>query len=223
MAVLRVVQCWDDGVISDIRLSELLREFGAKATFNLNPGLHGEERKLDEWRFKGVSVGRLSWGELRSVYSGFEIANHTLTHPSLPKLGDEDLAREIGEGRDRLRQHFQAEIRGFAYPFGHYDARAMRAVRSAGHNYARTVGSAADVMSAEDAMALHPSCHFCAEDFWQRYESSKESGVFYFWGHSFELVDDAMWESLRAKLVRIADDPQSLWTDLSELFPVRER
>ena len=38
--MLKVVQCWDDGVINDIRLTDLLRRWGAKATFNLNPGLH---------------------------------------------------------------------------------------------------------------------------------------------------------------------------------------
>lgn len=48
--MLRVVQCWDDGVEDDIRLMELLRRHGATATFNLNPGLHGTERG-NRWRY----------------------------------------------------------------------------------------------------------------------------------------------------------------------------
>ena len=37
---IRVAQCWDDGVTDDIRLIEILRKHGAKASFNLNPALH---------------------------------------------------------------------------------------------------------------------------------------------------------------------------------------
>ncbi len=37
---LRVVQCWDDGDLGDIRLCEILRKYGAKASFNLNPAHH---------------------------------------------------------------------------------------------------------------------------------------------------------------------------------------
>ena len=38
---MKVVQCWDDGVVNDVRLTNLLRKYNAKATFNLNPGNHG--------------------------------------------------------------------------------------------------------------------------------------------------------------------------------------
>ena len=37
--MIRVAQCWDDGVATDIRLTEILRKYNAKATFNLCPGL----------------------------------------------------------------------------------------------------------------------------------------------------------------------------------------
>jgi hypothetical protein len=44
---IRIVQCWDDGVEDDIRLCALLRSLGAKATFNLNAGLHGTTKRGD--------------------------------------------------------------------------------------------------------------------------------------------------------------------------------
>ena len=31
--MIRVAQCWDDGVATDIRLTEILRKYNAKATF----------------------------------------------------------------------------------------------------------------------------------------------------------------------------------------------
>ena len=38
--MIKVAQCWDDGVINDIKVADLCRKYGAKATFNLNPALH---------------------------------------------------------------------------------------------------------------------------------------------------------------------------------------
>lgn len=53
--MLKVVQCWDDGVVKDIRLAEILRKYKAKATFNLNPGFHGEDRVESGWAGKGYA------------------------------------------------------------------------------------------------------------------------------------------------------------------------
>ena len=41
--MIKVAQCWDDGVATDIRLIEILRKYNAKATFNLCPGLIPEK------------------------------------------------------------------------------------------------------------------------------------------------------------------------------------
>ena len=48
---LTVVQCWDDGVTADVRLTDILRRHDAKATFNLNAGLH-EARRTPGWTTK---------------------------------------------------------------------------------------------------------------------------------------------------------------------------
>ena len=47
--MIKIVQCWDDGVVDDIRMCELLRQKDAKASFNLNAGLHGVQRG-SRWR-----------------------------------------------------------------------------------------------------------------------------------------------------------------------------
>ena len=46
---IKIAQCWDDGVATDIRLIEILRKYQAKATFNLCPGLFQEERIEPHW------------------------------------------------------------------------------------------------------------------------------------------------------------------------------
>ncbi len=113
-SIMTVVQCWDDGVVGDVRLTDLLRRHRAKATFNLNAGLHKKERRIawPGWNHKGTEVWRLAWDELKDVYQGFTIGNHSLTHPDLDKIHIEDARRDIVEGRDRLQQHFGQPILG---------------------------------------------------------------------------------------------------------------
>ena len=197
---MTVVQCWDDGVTTDARLARICRRNGAKATFNLNAGQHEAKRKA-VWAYKGTDVGRLGWSEMRAVYDGFTIANHSLTHPSLAQIPLDAARRDISEGRDRLQQFFGQPVRGFAYPNGSYNEEVMAAVREAGHVYARTTLNVPLPFPPENAMAFHPCCHFLAPDFWARYENAKPGGVFYFWGHSYEMITEAMWtefENMRA-------------------------
>ena len=45
---MKVIQCWDDAVSTDIKLTDILRKYNAKATFNLNAGLIKQE-KSSRW------------------------------------------------------------------------------------------------------------------------------------------------------------------------------
>ena len=47
--MIKVAQCWDDGVATDIPLTEILRKYNARATFNLCPGRIGKEDPEVEW------------------------------------------------------------------------------------------------------------------------------------------------------------------------------
>ncbi|MBK8892519.1 MAG: polysaccharide deacetylase family protein [Propionivibrio sp.] len=92
---------------TDTRLVDIFRRHGAKATFNLNAGLHEKPRRLD-WIYQGTEVffWKLGLDEMREVYSGFAIANHSLTHPHLDDMPSDAARLEIAEGRDRLEQFF---------------------------------------------------------------------------------------------------------------------
>jgi len=96
---MKIVQCWDDGVTTDIQVINILRRHGAKATFNLNAGLHESERKFS-WVFKNTEVWKLGWQEMQSIYGGFTNANHSLTHPHLTKIFINDARENIIVGRD---------------------------------------------------------------------------------------------------------------------------
>jgi len=156
--------------------------------------------------------------ELKDVYKDFTIANHSMTHPRLEQLPAESLKHEIAEGRKLLQQHFQQPVKGFAYPFGSYSEEVKKAVRKAGHGYARTTQNVNFPFPPEDPMAFHPCCHFLASDFWQRYKNAKSSGVFYFWGHSYEMISESMWLNFESMIKRISNDSESCWIDVQDLF-----
>lgn len=214
---MTVVQCWDDGVTTDAHLVEILRKHKAKATFNLTAGLY-EAKRIPGWIHKGMQVNRLGWDEMLDLYSGFTIANHSLTHPRLEQLPAAAALSDIAEGRDRLQQFFGQPVLGFAYPYGTYSPMVMDAVRAAGHVYARTTVNVDYPFPPENAMAFHPCCHFLAPDLWTRYEKAKKRGVFYFWGHSYEMNTEAMWRAYEEMIERISADHGSCWGDVADLF-----
>jgi peptidoglycan-N-acetylglucosamine deacetylase len=214
---MKIVQCWDDGITDDIRLIEILRKHGAKASFNLNMGTH-QARRFSGWKFRGTkAVWKLSLDELIDVYAGFLVANHTLTHPHLTQIPPDQARREIVEGRDKLEQFFGYEIRGFVYPFDDRNPVIEEMVRDVGHLYARTANSASPCFPPANAMTFNPDCHFLDPDFWAKFEKAKSVGdVFYFWGHSYELITEDDWQKFDDQIARLA--PEAEWTNLPDLF-----
>ncbi len=212
---MTVVQCWDDGVTTDVRLTDILRRHGAKATFNLNPGTHREERGSG-WTHKNTEVLRLGRNELRDVYDGFTIGSHTVTHPRLERIPIDAARAEISEGRRQLQDLFGQPVYGFAYPCGTYNEEVMEAVREAGHRYARTTQRADRPFPPDDPMALHPCGHFLDADLPEKYEAAKPGGVFYFWGHSYEMISEDMWTAFEGFIEHISADPDSRWGEVWE-------
>jgi len=221
---MKVVQCWDDGVVDDIRLIEILRLHDAKASFNLNMGRHPVVPPTG-WNYHDVKqVRQLALGELIPIYEGFPIANHTFSHPHLTRISYEEAEREIREGRDSLEQHFGRAVKGFAYPFGDTNAAVGEMVKAAGHVYARTCDTAEKVYPPADPMDFRASCHFLDPAFWEKYEQVKNDGnVFYFWGHSYEMVTEADWQDFDSKIRRITEDSEAEWVELPDLFDHSDR
>lgn len=218
--MIRIVQCWDDGVEDDIRLCELLREKGAKASFNLNAGLHAA-RRSGTWRYKGSKdVLRLAKSELLSVYDGFTIANHSLTHPWPARIPLQQWESEVLDGRKQLQDLFSAPVSGFAYPFGEVNPAVADIVREADHVYARTCENTTPCFPPTEPLRFAADCHYAAMDFRERYQHAKSvnSSVFYFWGHSYEFLTEADWQDFSGKLDLFNMDPDAVWCDLPDLF-----
>jgi peptidoglycan/xylan/chitin deacetylase (PgdA/CDA1 family) len=215
---VKIIQTWDDGLVSDLRLTELLRRYGARATFCLSPGLHRDERSFG-WVHEGVEVWRLASRELVPVYEDFEICSHSLTHPRLTGLPADRLDEELRASRCILEELFRRPVRGFVYPFNASSDEVRGAVRAAGYLWARGDGLQADVYPPADPLDFHPSCHVLDRDFWRIYEERKAAkGLFFFWGHSCELDGGDRWEAFAGTLSRIAADPGTEWCSVADLF-----
>jgi len=98
-------------------------------------------------------------------------------------------------------------------------------VRAAGYRFARGAREQAEVIPSgspwrHDFREFYPSCHFLAPDFWERYDRQRnENGVFFFWGHSYELDGEDGWREFEDRVRGISLDPQSRWSFLYELLP----
>lgn len=219
--MLKIAQCWDDGVLNDIRLTELLRKYGAKATFNLNPGLHEKSVRMTDrgYKYKGIYyAGKLSLDELASVYDGFQVASHTMRHAGAGDMPDADFVKDAVEARKYLEDRFRQNCPGFAWPCGRFTEGTVKGMREAGFSYGRTVRKTDRVIPCEEPMTLDPSCHFQDPGFWNIFEKARETGVFYFWGHSYEMMDEAvLWRDFEEKLARISSLPDLCWVDVADL------
>jgi peptidoglycan/xylan/chitin deacetylase (PgdA/CDA1 family) len=82
-------------------------------------------------------LATLDWDGLRSLAGrGVEVGSHTVGHPHLTSLSDEELARELADSKRRLEEELGRPCSYLAYPYGDEDARVQAAARAAGYEAA---------------------------------------------------------------------------------------
>ena len=227
--MIKVAQCWDDGVATDIPLTEILRKYNARATFNLCPGWIPDETVPcgwaepvgRSWQIKGFSSGKIGKKDLKTVYDGFQVASHCWSHESAAAVPPADFLKSALDGRKFLEDLFQRECRGFAWPSGQHTPETERLLAEAGFRYGRTTANTADVTSCPQPLALASNCHFLNRDFWSIFEAAKKTGVFYFWGHSYEMMDcPQIWQRFELAIRLLSEDPEVEWVDVIDLVPL---
>jgi peptidoglycan/xylan/chitin deacetylase (PgdA/CDA1 family) len=89
-------------------------------------------------RFPDV-MRSLSWEQVDEMAAGgHEFGSHTLTHPFLTGLGDDDLRQELSDSRARIIERL-GRCDSIAYPFGAWDRRVAAAAADAGYSYGFTL------------------------------------------------------------------------------------
>jgi len=69
----------------------------------------------------------------------FAIEPHTLSHPDLRQLSDEQLQAEIGEAKTFFEKLTGRSCETMAFPYGYYDKRVLAAVQQSGYKAAFSV------------------------------------------------------------------------------------
>lgn len=217
-----VTTSWDDGHPSDMKLAEVLMEFGIKGTFYIAP--RNREREV------------MATSDLQALSKYFEIGAHSLTHTDLRRLNDRNLQKEVGGSKTELENLIGAPVHMFCYPKGRYNRRVRSAVVNAGFMGARTTKESYLNIWTDSyqmpttihafllptwirlrheiitwnwhglrefsAMGLRKSWVQLAYDFFNRVLI--KGGVWHLWGHSWEIEEHHLWDDLRMVLESVA-------------------
>lgn len=107
------------------------------AVFLVSDLIGGEDLWTRDANPSGVTYPLLNAEEIRDMHRrGVRFHSHTRSHPSLPKLDDEQLADQLVGSRQVIQSLLGEEVAYLAYPFGHVDARVEAAARAAGYRAA---------------------------------------------------------------------------------------
>ena len=187
---------YDDGVTQDIQLVELLNKYGLKCTFNLNSERISHRGRLVREN-KMISYYKLFPEDIKVVYEGHEVAAHTLNHPKLPEVADDnEVIRQVEQDRLNLSELMGYEVVGMAYPGGgiNNDERTAKIIKeNTGIKYARATEVLKDFDIDENLYRFKGTCYhhenwnelFTLGEKFLDFNPEKPS-VFYIFGHSYE-------------------------------------
>ncbi len=196
---------YDDGVTQDMRLIDMFNRYGLKATFNLNSERLGQ---CASFYRDGVDVSYVKppAADVRKIYEGHEVAAHTLNHPLLTALPDEEVVRQVEQDRMNLSEIVGYEVVGFAYPGGgvNYNDHIADLIRkNTGVRYARTTQSSISFDLQADLYTFKPTVYH-HEEMDRMFELGKRfieleadsPQILYIWGHSYEFDIRDNWNQM---------------------------
>jgi peptidoglycan/xylan/chitin deacetylase (PgdA/CDA1 family) len=97
---------------------------------------------IDHWvgSRHAAELDSMDWDDLRQLKDrGWEVGSHTLTHPHLNDLGDQELTAELEESREQCTNELEEECVSLAYPYGRASRRVAESARRAGYRAAATI------------------------------------------------------------------------------------
>ena len=205
---------YDDGVVQDIRLSEILKKHGLKCTFNISSGLFLEDASTRERYY-----GKMTLEEAVNLYtnSGNEVAVHGEYHKALGRIASAEATYDVVKCREGLENIFKYPIRGMAYAYGSYNDDTLDILKNSGIVYSRTTQSTNNFNLPANWLELHPTCHHnnpelfnLLDNFLSADPYPARTMMFYLWGHSYEFDNDNNWEVIE-KFAEIAGGNEDVW------------
>lgn len=115
---------FDDGLKSAFEARKILDKHDVKATFYIVSGIIGEfwegEKVMSKTDVKMLSD------------EGHEIGSHTVSHPFLTELREENIENEIRKSKEKLEDITGENVNTLAYPFGDYNSKVEEIIEETG-------------------------------------------------------------------------------------------
>lgn len=197
---------YDDGVLQDIPLVDMMNRYNLKGTFNLNSALMQE---AFTWIHPcGMPVTRLSPQQAAGLYTGHEVASHTQRHPYMDNFSREQILRELSEDRQALKQLFADPICGYATPFHFYSSTLADCVRACGFSYGRVSQMDASYTPWRERYSWKPGIFHedpGLQEYIDGFLRSQQSLAFcQVVGHSYDLEASNHWARMEEIFYRIS-------------------
>ena len=207
----------DDGSLWDKDVIALFNKYHVKGTFNLNSGLSDFTWYYDDM----IPITRLNLRDNIHLYDGHEVASHTLNHPYLDSLPDEEVIRQINEDIYNLEQLFDRKIVSFATPFETCGEREVELIRN------NTCIENVRLSILDDSFNLpidpyHIKCTtydiYQALDLIKKFQEDDNAKLFVYAGHSYDFYLNNTFDRLEDLLRIITSDKNIKILTMQELM-----
>ena len=222
---------YDDGCRADIKLSQLLVDYGMKGTFNLN----------SKWLGKSDTDWHLTREEIKEhiIDKGHEIAVHGAEHRANGNLRPIDGIQDVLNCRLGLEKDFGMIVRGMAYPDSgicHFHNGVTMSdiatyLKSLNIVYSRTLGKINDTLNLPgDWYQWMPTAHHDSPEVFDLiekftsynpdnlYPSSRLPKLFYLWGHAYEFENKNNWDRMHEICEKLSNKEDTWYPTNIELY-----
>jgi len=186
-----LILSYDDGLIQDKQMIQILDKYGLKGTFNINSG---KLSKVEDWLvgMTGKKAVYVKPNEVKSVYRKHELASHTFSHPHLEEQNKNVILKEVNADIQNIEKLINYSVVSFAYPFGTYDDKVVAALSKTQLSNARTIKNTYRFTLPDTFLLWHPTCHHNeAYKYIDEFKNTTQPlALFYIWGHSWEFDYD---------------------------------
>ncbi len=129
----------DDGYKDNYELLlPLLKKYNFKAVIYVVTGESFNRWDVEVPENPDKSVPLMSTEQLKALHDSgcVEIGGHTLTHPRLSTLSDQEQKEQIEINKQQLEELLQSKLCSFAYPYGDHNQSSKNISQEAGYEFA---------------------------------------------------------------------------------------